>query len=61
MNRTARILVTVVVAVLAIIVASWIVDAALHALWFVLRGLLVLGVAAVILVLGWIWTRRSVR
>lgn len=58
-TSTKSLLIGIGVVVLAVIVASWVVNIALAALAAIIKVALIVGVAVVLLVVAWIWWARA--
>ena len=58
-SSTKTLIIGIVVVILAVIVASWIVNIALAFLGAVIKFVLIAGVALVLIVAAWAWWSRS--
>lgn len=58
-SSTKTLIIGIVVVVLAVIVASWIVNIALAFLGALIKFVLIAGVAVVLIVAAWAWWSRS--
>lgn len=58
-SSTKTLLIGIVVVILAVIVASWIVNIALAFLAAAIKFVLIAGVALVLVVVAWVWWSRA--